>query len=90
MGLAGYYRRFVKDFSKLAVPLTELTRKKEPFVWTEKREQSFQELKKRLISAPILALPEGTEGFSIYSNASHQGLGCVLMQNRRVIAYASR
>ena len=90
LGLAGYYRRFVKDFSKIAVPLTELTRKKEPFVWTEKREQSFQELKKRLISAPILVLPEGIDGFAIYSDASHQGLGCVLMQNGRVIAYASR
>ena len=90
LGLAGYYRRFVKDFSKIAVPLTELTRKGEPFVWTEKREQGFQELKKRLTTAPILALPEGTEGFSIYSDASHQGLGCVLMQNGKVIAYASR
>ena len=70
--------------------MTELTRKKEPFVWTEKREQSFQELKKRLTTAPILTLPEGTEGFSIYSDASHQGLGCVLMQNGKVVAYASR
>ncbi|XP_057461073.1 uncharacterized protein LOC130751473 [Actinidia eriantha] len=85
-----YYQRFVKDFSKIAVPMTELTKKKEPFVWTEKREQSFQELKKRLISAPILALPEGIEGFSIYSVASHQGLWGMLMQNEKVIAYASR
>ncbi|XP_057481977.1 uncharacterized protein LOC130768887 [Actinidia eriantha] len=69
----GYYWRFVKDFSKIAVPMIELTKKKEPFVWTEKKEQSFQELTKRLLSAPILALPEGIEEFSIYSDTSRQG-----------------
>ena len=80
----------MKDFSKIAVPLTELTRKKVPFEWTENREKSFHELKEKLISAPILTLPEGTEDFVIYSDASHQGLGCVLMQRGKVIAYASR
>ena len=90
MGLAGYYRRFVKDFSRIATPLTQLTRKNVPFEWNEKREKSFQILKKRLVSAPILALPSGTEGFTIYSDASHRGLGCVLMQHGKVIAYASR
>jgi hypothetical protein len=70
--------------------MTELTRKGEPFIWTEQRDQCFQELKKRLTTAPVLTLPEGVEGFAIYSDASHHGLGCVLMQYGRVIAYASR
>lgn len=70
--------------------MTELTKKGEPFVWTEEREQSFQELKRRLTTSPVLMLPDGTEGFSIYSDASQQGLGCVLMQHGRVVAYASR
>ncbi|KAL8133741.1 hypothetical protein AgCh_008979 [Apium graveolens] len=87
---AGYYRRFVKDFSKIASPLTKLTRKNEKFVWTEKCEMSFQELKRRLVTAPVLALPDETGNFIIYSDASLKGLGCVLMQNVKVIAYASR
>ena len=90
MGLAGYYRRFVKDFAKLAMPLTRLTRKNEKFEWTEKCEASFQELKQRLITAPVLVLPDDQGNFVIYSDASHKGLGCVLMQNDKVIAYASR
>ncbi|XP_028078926.1 uncharacterized protein LOC114280752 [Camellia sinensis] len=90
MGLAGYYRRFVQDFSKIAVPLTQLTRKGVAVKWSEERESAFQELKTGLTTAPVLALPTGTEGFVIYSDASHKGLGCVLMQNGRVIAYASR
>lgn len=90
LGLVGYYRRFVQNFSKIAVPMTELTRKGEPYVWTEKREQSFQELKRRLTTTPILTLPDGVEDFAIYRDASRQGLGCVLMQRGKVIAYASR
>ena len=90
LGLAGYYRRFVKDFSKLAMPLTQLTQKNVPFDWNEQREAAFQELKTRLVTAPILTLPNGTDGFQVYSDASYKGLGCVLMQNGRVIAYASR
>ncbi|KAL8093144.1 hypothetical protein AgCh_035145 [Apium graveolens] len=90
LGLAGYYRRFVKDFSKIASPLTKLTRKNEKFVWTEKCEESFQELKRRLVTAPVLALPDETGNFVIYSDASLKGLGCVLMQHDKVIAYASR
>ncbi|XP_028120977.1 uncharacterized protein LOC114318317 [Camellia sinensis] len=90
MGLAGYYRRFVQNFSKIAVPLTQLTRKGVAFEWSEERESAFQELKTRLTTAPVLAFPSSTEGFVIYSDASHKGLGCVLMQNGRVIAYASR
>ena len=90
LGLAGYYRRFVEGFSKIAMPLTQLTRKSNKFIWTDECEKSFQELKQRLISALVLTIPLGTEGFVIYSDASKQGLGCVLMQNGKVIAYASR
>jgi hypothetical protein len=90
LGLGGYYRRFIEGFSTIASPLTKLTRKEVRFVWSEECETSFQELKERLISASVLALPSGTEGFVVYSDASKRGLGCVLMQNRRVIAYVSR
>ncbi|KAL6277398.1 hypothetical protein ACE6H2_020999 [Prunus campanulata] len=90
LGLAGYYRRFVEGFSVIAAPLSRLTRKDVQFEWTEECEQSFQELKKRLTTAPVLALPDNSGNFVIYSDASLQGLGCVLMQHDRVIAYASR
>jgi len=90
LGLAGYYRRFVKDFSKIALPLTQLLRKEHKFNWTTECENSFQVLKQRLITAPVLVIPEGVEGFVVYSDASRQGLGCVLMQKGRVVAYASR
>jgi hypothetical protein len=90
LGLAGYYRRFVEGFSKLSGPLTALTKKNARFEWTEECEHSFQELKQRLVTAPILTLPSGSDGFVIYSDASRKGLGCVLMQNGKVIAYASR
>ncbi|KAK9065033.1 hypothetical protein SSX86_016416 [Deinandra increscens subsp. villosa] len=90
LGLAGYYRRFVEGFSSLASPLTQLVRKGVKFEWNEEREKCFEELKKRLVTAPILVLPEGTGGFEIYSDASKKGLGCVLMQHGKVIAYASR
>ncbi|KAL5570732.1 hypothetical protein UlMin_020329 [Ulmus minor] len=90
LGLAGYYRRFVEGFSKIASPLTQLTRKNVKFQWFDERERSFQELKKRLITAPILTIPDGNEGMVVYSDASKMGLGCVLMQHGKVIAYASR
>ena len=90
LGLAGYYRRFVEGFSAIASPMTKLTRKEVKFEWSKECEQSFQELKKRLTTAPVLTLPEGQEGFIVYSDASNKGLGCVLMQKGKVIAYASR
>ena len=90
LGLTGYYRKFVEGFSKIAAPLTKLTRKDVKYDWVDACQQSFEELKDRLTSAPVLALPNGRDGFVVYSNASRQGLGCVLMQNDRVIAYASR
>ncbi|KAJ4964200.1 hypothetical protein NE237_024139 [Protea cynaroides] len=90
LGLAGYYRRFVEDYSRIAVPLTSLTKKGEKFVWTDKCEKSFQTLKIRLISAPILTIPVPGQTFTLYTDASGLGLGCVLMQGEQVIAYASR
>nr|GFA06920.1 putative reverse transcriptase domain-containing protein [Tanacetum cinerariifolium] len=69
---------------------TQLMRKGEKFVWTDEREESFEELKRSLVSAPILTLPSGSGGFQIYSDASKKGLGCVLMQHGKVIAYALR
>ena len=88
--MAGYYRRFVQDFAKIATPLTELTQKAEKFEWMDKCEESVQELKKRLVTTPVLSLPDEKGEFVIYSDASHKGLGCVLMQHDKVIAYASR
>nr|GFA62824.1 putative reverse transcriptase domain-containing protein [Tanacetum cinerariifolium] len=90
LGLAGYYRRFVDGFSLLALPLTKLMRKGKKFLWNEEREKSFEELKRRLVSSPILTLPSRTGGYQIYSDASKKGLDCVLMQHGKVIAYASR
>ncbi|GJV50497.1 putative reverse transcriptase domain-containing protein [Tanacetum coccineum] len=90
LGLAGYYQRFIKDFSKIAKSLTELTQKNKKYIWGEDQESAFQLLKQKLCKAPILALPEGNDDFVIYCDASHQGLGAVLMQREKVIAYASR
>jgi len=88
--LVGYYRRFIEGFSKLALPLTQLTRKGQAYVWDAKCEKSFQELKKRLTSPPVLILPNPKESFVVYCDASKMGLGGVLMHNRQVVAYASR
>ena len=79
LGLASYYRRFVKGFSSLAASLTKLTRKNAKFEWDDECERSFQELKNRLVSAPILTIPSFGGGYVIYSDASKKGLGCVLM-----------
>ncbi|GKA77729.1 putative reverse transcriptase domain-containing protein [Tanacetum coccineum] len=90
LGLAGYYRSFIENFSKIAKPLMKLTQKTKEFVWEEEQEEAYQTLKNKLCDAPILSLPEGTENFMVYYDASHKGLGCVLMQRDKVIAYASR
>ncbi|GKC99597.1 putative reverse transcriptase domain-containing protein, partial [Tanacetum coccineum] len=90
LGLAGYYRRFIEGFSKIAKPMTKLTQKKIKFEWSDKAEAAFQLIKQKLCSAPILALPEGNEDFIAYCDASIKGLGAVLMQREKVIAYASR
>ncbi|XP_022157398.1 uncharacterized protein LOC111024105 [Momordica charantia] len=90
LGLAGYYRKFIQNFSRIAAPLTQLTRKNATFTWSSECKEAFQELKKRLVSAPVLTVPDGTGGLVVYSDASRRGLGCVLMQHGKVIAYASR
>ncbi|GJS45865.1 putative reverse transcriptase domain-containing protein [Tanacetum coccineum] len=89
LGLAGYYRRFIEGFSKIAKSMTKLTQKGIKFDWGEKEENVFQLIKEKLCSVPILALPEGSEDFLVYCDASHKGLGAVLMQREKVIAYAS-
>ncbi|GJU98588.1 reverse transcriptase domain-containing protein [Tanacetum coccineum] len=90
LGLAGYYRRFIKDFSKIAKSLTELTQKNKKYIWGKDQETAFQLLKQKLYEALILALPKGNDDFVVYCDASLQGLGAVLMQREKVIAYASR
>ncbi|GJX04776.1 putative reverse transcriptase domain-containing protein [Tanacetum coccineum] len=89
LGLAEYYQRFIEGFSKIAKSMTKLTQKKVKFVWGDKQEAAFQLIKQNLCSASILALPEGSEDFIAYCDASIKGLGAVLMQREKVIAYAS-
>ncbi|KAK8501513.1 hypothetical protein V6N12_041447 [Hibiscus sabdariffa] len=90
LGLAGYYRRFVKGFSTIALPLTKLLRKDQPFEWSEDRQRSFDQIKQALTHALVLVQPESGKEFTGYSDASHSSLGCVLMQGENVVAYASR
>nr|GEV58510.1 putative reverse transcriptase domain-containing protein [Tanacetum cinerariifolium] len=90
LGLAGYYRRFIEGFSRIAKSMMKLTQKGIKFDWGEKEENAFQLIKQKLCSTPILALPEGSKDFVVYCDASHKGLGAVLMQREKVIAYASR
>jgi hypothetical protein len=89
LGLAGYYRRFIKLFLKISKPMIELLEKDKKFKWTFACKASFQELKKQLMAAPILVMPDMEKSFSIYCGVSGQGLGCVLMQDGHVVAYAS-
>jgi hypothetical protein len=90
LGLAGYYQRFIEGFSKIAKPMTSLLEKGREFKWDEKCQESFDQLKERLMSPPVLIMPDLQKGFDIYCDACGQGLGCVLMQDGHVIAYASR
>ncbi|GKE77744.1 putative reverse transcriptase domain-containing protein [Tanacetum coccineum] len=90
LSLAGYYRRFIEGFSKIAKPMTELTQKNQKFNWGEEQEEAFQLLKQKLCAEPILALPKGSKDFVVYCDASIKGLGAALMQRMKVIAYASR
>ncbi|GJS85642.1 putative reverse transcriptase domain-containing protein [Tanacetum coccineum] len=90
LGLAGNYRRFIKGFSKITKSITKLIQKEVKFDSDKKEEDAFQLIKQKLCSAPVLALPEGSEDFVVYCDASHKGLGAVLMQREKVIAYASR
>ncbi|WVZ58159.1 LOW QUALITY PROTEIN: hypothetical protein U9M48_008460 [Paspalum notatum var. saurae] len=90
LGLAGYYRRFIKDFSKTAKPMTSLTKKNAKYTWSPNCEEAFRSLKRSLTTAPVLAQPDVTKPFDVYCDASGNGLGRVLMQEGRVVAYASR
>ena len=90
LGLARYYSRFIEDFSRLAAPMTRLTRKEVKFVWDDSCERAFQELKRRLTSAPTLIVPEMGQRYIVYCDALKDGLGCVLMQSGKVVAYGSR
>ncbi|GJZ45749.1 putative reverse transcriptase domain-containing protein [Tanacetum coccineum] len=85
LGLVGYYRRFIEGFSKIAKPMTKLTQKKVKFVWGDKQEAAFQLLKQKLCSAPIIALPKGSEDFIAYCDTSKKGLGAVLMQREKIL-----
>jgi hypothetical protein len=90
LGLAGYYQRFILDFSMIAKPMTKLLKKGVKFEWSQKCEDAFHALRQHLTIAPVLAQPDNTKSFDVYCDASGTGLGCVLMQDNRVIAYASR
>ncbi|GJW10882.1 retrovirus-related pol polyprotein from transposon TNT 1-94 [Tanacetum coccineum] len=90
LGLAGYYQKFIKGFSKIAKSMTKLTQKGVKFDWGDKQEAAFQLLKQKLCSAPILALPKGSKYFVVYCDVSHKGLGAVLMQREKEISYVSR
>jgi hypothetical protein len=90
LGLAGYYRHFIPDFSKIAKPMTSLLHKDHKFIWTEECEAAFHTLQKLLTTAPVLAQPDLEKPFDVFCDTSKTGLGCVLMQEGRVIDYASR
>ncbi|GKD20472.1 putative reverse transcriptase domain-containing protein, partial [Tanacetum coccineum] len=88
--LAGYYRRFIENFSKIAKPLTLLTQKNKTYVWGNEQDEAFRIPKEKLCNATVLALPDGPDDFVVYCDASKQGFRCLLMQRGKVIAYASR
>jgi hypothetical protein len=90
LGMAGYYRRFIEGFSKIAGPMTKLLRKNTQFVWSEECEASFQTLKEKLTTTLVLAVQETGKDYMVYCDASKHELGCVLTQDRKVIAYGSR
>jgi hypothetical protein len=90
LGLSGYYRRFIKGFSKIVKPLTSLLEKGKEFKWDEACQKCFEELKEMLTTALVLVIHDIYKGFDVYCDASHLGPGCVLMQEGKVIAYASR
>jgi hypothetical protein len=90
LGMAGYYRRFILDFSKISKPITELLKNSVKFNWMPECNEAFEKLKKLLTTAPVLAQPDIVKPFDVYCDASGTGIACVLMQEGRVIAYASR
>jgi hypothetical protein len=90
IGMAGYYQRFIEGFSKIAKPMTALLSNKVEFKWTQKCQEAFEALKEKLTTVPVLVLPDVHKPFSMYCDACYTGLGCVLMQEGRVVAYSSR
>jgi hypothetical protein len=90
IGMVGYYRRFIEGFSRIARPMTALLAKKAKFKWTTESQESFEALKKKLTTTPVLILPDVHKPFSVYCDASYMGLGCVLMQEGRVVVYSSQ
>jgi hypothetical protein len=90
LGLAGYYRRFIPNFSKIAKAITEVLKKGIKYVWHEECDDAFQTLMKLLTTSPVLAQPDIAKSFDVYCDASRTRLGCVLMQEGRVISYSSR
>jgi hypothetical protein len=90
LGLAGYYRRFIPNFSKLVKPIKSLLKNETKLHWSSKCNEAFEKLKILLTTAPVLAQLDINKPFDVYCDASGSGLGCVLMQEGRVIAYASR
>jgi hypothetical protein len=89
LGLAGYYRRFIEGFSKIVKPLTSLLDKGKEFKWDEACQKCFEELMERLTTTPVLIMPDIHKGFDVYCDASHLGLGCVLMREGKVIIESS-
>jgi hypothetical protein len=90
LGLAGYYRRFILNFSKISKPITELLKKGKKYVWSKDCDEAFNTLKKLLTTSPVLAQPDIAKHFDVYCDAFGTGLGCVLMQEGRVISFSSR
>jgi hypothetical protein len=90
MGLVDYYRRFIPNFSKISMPITELLKKGNKYVWSKECDEAFQTLNKLLTTSPVLAQPDIAKPFDIYCDASGTGLGCILMQEGRVISYSSQ
>jgi hypothetical protein len=88
--IARYYRRFIEGFSKIAKPMTALLANKVEFKWTQKCQEAFEALKEKLTTVPVLVLPDVHKSLSVYCDAGYTGLGCVLMQEGRVVAYSSR
>jgi hypothetical protein len=90
IGMARYYRQFIEGFSKIARPMTSLLANKVEFKWTQKCQEAFEVLKEKLTTTPVLILPNVHKPFSVYCDASYTTLGCVLMQEGRVVAYSTR
>jgi ribonuclease HI len=90
IGMAGYYRRFIEGFSKIAIPMIALLGNKVKFKWTQKCQEAFEALKEKLTTVHVLVLPNVQKPFLVYCDACYTGLGCVLMQEGRVVAYSSQ